>query len=119
VRLDVAEAMLPVSNYTMQAARVLAYVGTRGCYRSLIDTLSDPNFGAPGEIIAVLREETGAGFGFDSRGPRARNQEAIIAWQRWWDENRASFPESLDEGPPQDTAVRGAPAGARGAPATP
>ncbi len=93
-RSDVAKAMLPITNYTLQAGRVLAYIGTRDCYEDLIDALTDPNVGRPSEVISVLREETGQDFGYSRNASRKARDEAIRAWRTWWHSKRDSFPDA-------------------------
>ncbi|MCD6404369.1 MAG: hypothetical protein J7M19_00920 [Planctomycetes bacterium] len=93
-RSDVAKTMLPITNYTLQAGRVLAYIGTRDCYEELIDALTDPNVGRPSEVISILREETGQDFGYSRAASREVRDEAIRAWRTWWHSKRDSFPEA-------------------------
>lgn len=100
--VQLAREMLEVPYYTLQAARVLAYVGTRECFDALTDALERPDQVRAVEIIVVLKEETGLDFGYDALGERSRNIEALRLWLAWWRASRISYPETLD------TAARGA-----------
>jgi len=86
--------MLFTFDYTLQAARVLAYVGTRDCFDALIEGLDDPKNPSVGEIAVVLRESTGRDFGYRVTNSNSANYEAVRAWKQWWRENRSTFPES-------------------------
>jgi len=93
--VEVAKKMLAVPNYTYQAARVLAYVGSRDCFDALMAALEKPDQVRSAEILRVLREETGLNFGYDADGSRSNNYSALRAWLAWWREARDSYPESL------------------------
>jgi len=95
----IARRMLNVYNYTLQAGRVLAYIGTRDCVESLIEALDHPEKARSSELIHVLREETGLDFGFDARHPRAANLQALAAWKNWWQRAQSSYPETLEAAP--------------------
>jgi len=94
--VELARQMLTVPNYTLQAARVLAYIGTRECFDALMEALERPDQVRGAEIIAVLKEETGRDFGYDVRGERSRNLEAVQSWLAWWRASRTSYPETID-----------------------
>jgi hypothetical protein len=103
---EVAKSMLDVPFYTLQAGRVLAYVGTRDCYEELISALDRVQELRVSDIVKVLREETGCDFGYDPAGSRADNMKAIDAWKAWWQTARETFPEAPSDAPHR--SVRGA-----------
>jgi len=100
-RTDIPKKMLFTFDYTMQAARVLAYVGTRDCYDALINSLTDPHMQQPTEVINALEEETGTSFGpggqLSANSSKADTEKAISSWRKWWQDNRKSFPETAVE----------------------
>jgi hypothetical protein len=89
----IVREMLPIYDYTLQAARVLAHVGTRDCFDTLIEALDSPKLASPAEIAVVLWEATGQDFGYRVNGQKSTNFEAIKAWRQWWKANRDTFPE--------------------------
>ncbi len=93
--VDLAIRMLEVHDYTMQAARVLAYIGTQECYDAMIAALDRSEDLRINEVIAVLREETGNDFGYDARSPHSENNEALMKWKEWWDSQRAYYPATI------------------------
>jgi hypothetical protein len=97
--LEIAKSMLPSYDYTFQAARVLAYVGTRDCFDTLIAALDDPKVPSPGEVAVALRDATGRDFGYRVENSRSANYEAVRAWREWWKDNRDSFPETVSATP--------------------
>lgn len=90
--------MLGCFEYTLQASRVLAYVGTRECFDTLIEALDSPKIGTPWDVAVVLQEATGLDFGYRVSGSKAANYEAIRAWREWWKVNRDRFPEKPSAG---------------------
>jgi hypothetical protein len=94
---QLAKSMLTTMNYTLQASRVLAYIGTRDCYEAMIHALSEKSTITTSEVVRVLREETGRDFGYRRGGSRSANLEAIQAWRDWWRAARETFPESVEK----------------------
>jgi len=93
--LKIAREMFPRFDYTLQAGRVLAYVGTRDCLQLLVDSLDSPDMAFPGEVAIILREATGQDFGYRVTASKSSNYAAVRAWRQWWKENRHLYPETL------------------------
>jgi len=104
-RTDIPKDMLYSVGYTASAGKVLAYVGTRDCLETLVNALSDPRIAAPGEVAAVLKEATGADFGYNAKAPKAEREKAVEAWRQWWQQHRDQFPEAAP--PRAKTASKG------------
>lgn len=93
-RTDVAKSMLFSFDYTAQAGRVLAYVGTRDCFDTLVESLASPSLPRHADIVYVLEDATGRDFGYRPGGSRSANNEALGAWDTWWRSERYAFPEA-------------------------
>ena len=93
-RTDIPKAMLYTLDYTLEAGRVLAYVGTRECYDLLIESLSRQDIPRPVELVKALNEATGLDFGYDVEGSKTSQMDAIHKWQQWWRDHRNAYPEA-------------------------
>ncbi len=110
IRIDIPKAMLYTFDYTLEAGRVLAWVGTRESYDALIESLSRADNPRPAEVLVALKEATGMDFGIDAGASKDAETQAIARWQEWWRANRGSFPEAAATAtdPSSDDASRGA-----------